>query len=273
MGKFVLVSLASLVALLAVACEEGAATSTTASQAQASTPAPTPSPAPTPFPSPTPTPIPLSAIEVMEGAAAAMQAVGSLHFEMQTGVKVEVQGSVVNVPIRLTGDYQAPDRSRATMLVSLLFLSVESQVVIIGDTAYITNPATGEWQVIEGAAPFYADAVRLPTADLTSLRGLTLLGAETLDGMRVYHVAGTLPAGVFDPTIGEFRADFWIGVENGLPVQIKAEGAFDLTKEVAALLGNVAAGRASVSIALKLSDFGKPVSIEAPALTPTPAAP
>ena len=269
----IILGLVLLLASLGVACQETGPASTEDPQAAASTPTASPTAPATPIPMPTPTgtPIPISAREIMQSSVSGMQEIESLHYEMVTKFNLETQAGAVNIPVTLVGDYQAPDRSEAAMSASIVFLTFESRIIIIGETAYFTDFATGEWGVLAGEAPFFADAVGFITAKVSEITDLAVVGEESLDGERVYHLTGTAPPGTFDESVGEFRAGFWIGIEDFLLRQVAAEGEIELDEEATAFLGGVAAGNATVSLSLWISDFGKTVSIEAPDVTPAPS--
>ena len=84
-----------------------------------------------------------------------MDEVDSFHFDMDMQMRVGDQGATLEVPISFVGDYQAPDRSEGTLSVRFLLFDIESRFVSIGDTTYVTDPDTGEWDISSGpASPF-----------------------------------------------------------------------------------------------------------------------
>ena len=225
---------------------------------------------------PTTTPVPLSPTEIMESSVAAMRLVDSFHFEMD--VMVRPEGVELGIPVTLSGDFQAPDRLQGTLSITIAFFSVETEIVAVGDTLYTTDFETREWQVSDGGAGFFTDPAGFVRVEASLLKDLVLVGVETVDGAALYHLRATVPAGTYGVSAGEFQASFWVSVDDGLLTQVVAEGDIALGEEVGDLFKGLAAGRASVSLTLKLSDFGELVSIEAPdldapvspAMTPTP---
>ena len=61
---------------------------------------------------------------------------------------------------------------------------------------------------------------------------------------------------------------YWIGVDDGLMRQVVTEGDLEAGEEAAGVFGELGEGTGTISVTLKLSDFGKPVSIEPPEIAP-----
>ena len=70
---------------------------------------------------------------------------GSFHFELETVVTISAGGFEADVPLSFVGDYRAPNSVQGKAVMSQGTFDVESDIVIIGDTIYATNPETGEW--------------------------------------------------------------------------------------------------------------------------------
>jgi hypothetical protein len=216
-----------------------------------------------PNPTPTPTPPPPSAESILEASASALEEAGSWHMEADIQMEVAVQGLSVDVPFTMTMDFQAPDRSHATVSADLLGVALEMETIIIGDTIYATDPRTGEWTVVEEPAiPFSPRGLTgLGSGDL---EGLVLEGLETLDGVLAYHLVGTVssealglaPPGLEGDLGGDVQIEYWIGVEGALPRQVMLEG------EVTAVGDEL--GTLTLAVLATFSDYGKPVIIEAP---------
>ena len=235
------------------------------------TPTPTPTPSPTPSPTSTPTPVPVSAREVLEASLEAMDALSSFHFELEMVLSVESEDFALDIPIELSGDFQAPDRVRASVLLTLLFLTIETEVVSIGDTQYVKDPETGEWQVSVGQGGLFTDPGQF--IQLTQdLRDLALVGLETLDGLEVRHLTARAVEGSYGGTGGEFQLSLWIRTDDALLARIVSEGETSLDTLGGDLLGDLGQGAAKVMITLNLSEFGKEVTIVAPVGLPTPTA-
>ena len=248
----------------------------TATPVPTPTPTPTPIPTPTPFPTPTLTPMPTppSPQAILDASTAAMETAGSFHFDMdmQMAVAVEDAGFSITIPLTLKGDFQAPDSIQAVISMSLLGFSFEIQMISIGDMTYMTNPETGEWEVTTDA-----DSIALFTgpqeflgADAFEIEGLVLVGKESLDGIRVYHLEGVAAPGVFGEAEGELQAVFWIGVGDSLIRQIVVEGELSLDGGADPLFGGGGPGASTINLTMTFSDFGKDVTIVAPEVAPGP---
>ena len=73
-------------------------------------------------------------------AAAAMAAGSSFQFAMESILSFESEGATFDIPITMQGEYLAPDRSQGTVSLSVVFFTIESQFVTIGDSTYVTDP-------------------------------------------------------------------------------------------------------------------------------------
>ena len=283
MRKYITTGVALLVVAFGLACAETADPETADSPsplpspeaAAAAAATPTPTPTPTPEPTATPTPLALSPQELIDSAAAAMRGLTSFHFDMDMQIKVASEGLTLDVPLAFVGDFQAPDRLRATMSLSVAFFTIETEVVGIGDTTYTRDPETGEWDVSVGEDAFIISPDEFMGEGVSDLTDLAFVGVETLDGVGMYRLQGTSATGAFTDSASDFVLSFWIRIDDGYLAQINAEGELDLGEENP-LLGDVAGGTATAALSVKFSAYGEPVSIEPPDLdapppTPTPA--
>jgi len=195
----------------------------------------------------------------------------TLHFEMEIETSVETTNGRAELPIKLSGDYQAPDRSMGTMLINLGFISVRSQVINIGDITYIQDESTGEWSSSTASSPVVAGPSVLLNPDLKTLVSLELLGIESIDGVDAHHFRAIAPAGTLDDSLGQLEMEYWVGLDDGDLIQVLARGAVALRPDSGSLSKMSVTGTADVTVMIKLSELGKPVSITAPEnLAPTP---
>lgn len=214
--------------------------------------------------------------EILLASFVAMDAVGSFHFELEAGLTAPDVGITTEIPMTLTGDFQAPDRMKAAATVSLGLFAVQSQIVIIGDTIYATDLQTGEWEVTSEPELLLfnpLDFVGSGAPGLEDFSGVALAGAEVLSGVQVYHVSATVPGESLGQPDGDVRADLWIGVGDSLVYQIGIEGQFPLDAVAGALGAGQISGTADLRLTMTFSDFGKPVQIDAPPLPAGQAAP
>ena len=180
-------------------------------------------------------------------------------------MKVDMGVVSLEVPLTFTGDHQAPDRVQGVVATTLLGFSIKFEYVTIGDTTYRKNPMTGEWETAEQWIPFNIEYF---AGDNPSeiVEALEFVGTESLEGARVYHLKGTLPSQVLDESGGELETEYWIGVKDGRIRTIAFQGELRSDSGLFPATGpqSTAATLVNVTGTMKLSDYAKPGSIEAP---------
>ena len=244
-------------------------------------PVPTATSTPIPVPTATATAVPAtgalvapsgssgSAEEMLLSSFAAMDAVGTFHFELEAGFTAPEIGITTEIPLVLLGDFQAPDRMKASATVSLGLFAVQSQIIIIGETVYATDPQTGEWEVTSDPDLLLFNPLDFVGSDapgLADFSSVVLVGTELLLGEEAVHIGATVPAESFGMSEGDVRVDLWIGAGDALLHQIKLEGRFPLDSFGSALGVGQLSGAADLRMTMTFSDFGLPVTIEAPIL-------
>lgn len=268
MNRHLPAALLWLVAILVMGCS-GTQAGPTAEPTAAPTATPTPSPSPTPTPTPTPEPDILTALEIITTAVAKLT--GALHFEMDIKASVQTIGGRAEVPIELEGDFQPPDRIEGTMRISLGFFAVQSQVINIGDTTYIKDESTGEWHASTASSPVLVGPGAFLAPDPKTLVFLEVLGVVAVDGVEAYHLKAIAPSGSLDESVGQMDLEYWVGVDDGNLIQVVASGSVDLRLDSGSLSRMSTTGSADVTATIKLSEFGKSVSILPPEnVAPTP---
>lgn len=224
--------------------------------------APTATPKPTITPTPKPEPM-----DVLEASIAALEEAGSYHFDMEAQMNIKEEGFSLDIPLTYVGDFQSPDRMIATMIVSLMGITVESEMIGIGEMMYIMDPITGEWQVMtEGDAPL--DPTIFMEIPPSGLADLSIVGEETIGGDRVYHLIGSFKEEELGEIGGELQVEYWIGIEDSLLRKMYLEGEMEVSGE--GFLTEDITGGISLAVTMNLSDFGKTVVIEIPEMKPTP---
>ena len=286
------VTVAALAVVLFAACggsepESGSALASTATPISQPTSAPTappptataappPTATPTAVPTATPSPPPATVSppaetgeEILISSLLAMAGVRSLHFELEAGLTAPNVGITTEIPVVMTGDYQAPDRMKATTRVSLGLFEIESQTVIIGDTIYASDPVTGEWEAASVPALLLLnplDFVGSDALDADNFAGVTLLGLERLQGLETLRLSSAISGMSPGQDGDDVRVEIWIGVEDRLVLQIKLESEVVLEEVAAGLTALNVSGKAQLRIMMTLSNFNAPVEIEAPDL-------
>lgn len=222
----------------------------------------------------------------MEGAAGVLQAgleavaaEPSFHFDMNAELSVDAQGTSLDIPLTISGDFLAPDRFQGTMELKIFFFTIETEIITIGDTTWTKDPETGAWSVSSDGDPtevIPSDPGSFTELDVALLKGLTSLGEVELNGAPATHLRGTASEGTFGADTGEFEVDFWIESATGLLVQLVASGELtvqpgdDPDSQSEGLFGAAAGQTGRLSLAVGFSDFGKPVTIEPPIVASGP---
>lgn len=235
----------------------------TATPTQTNTPMPTPVPptaTPTVKASTTPIPLALSPEAMLETALAAMAEVETYHFEMIMQISMTSGGITIDIPISYIGDAKAPDRQQGILNMEAFGISIEQEVIIIGETAYTKDPETGQWEMgtVADAVPFTPDT--FVGTDTVEMDELVLIGEEDIEGIPVYHLKGTASNQALGLASGEaegvLQADYLIGFEDWRIRQIAIE--MELFEE------GGDPERMNFTATMTFSDFNREVVIEAP---------
>ena len=245
------------------------------------TPAPTATPIPTPTPAPTATPVPATpgvstpapipnqdtaAAEIVAAALDALAVAESYHFLVEAVIKVEEEGTSLELPFTFEGDFQQPDRLRGQMTLSLGFFSVESEIVLIGQDYYATNPVSGEWEANSGvvdALPQAIAAFAMPGNLASIAANPMLVGVEDFAGRPEYRVrlAGDgeqLGAG------GPFVLDLWIDSEDLKLRRISTTVTDVPAGAVAGAQAGPLSGDLTVDVSAVIGSYDAPVNIQPP---------
>ncbi|MCY4576099.1 MAG: LppX_LprAFG lipoprotein [Chloroflexi bacterium] len=233
------------VLVMAMAACEGDSPEPTAPPVQTPQLAPTPlvisvsTPVPTatriPAPSSTPAPTLPTAAEILRQTTSSMEAVQSVHVEMDITTTIEEKDGFT-AEIHLSGEFEQPDRTQFTMSLKSQGFTVEVEFISIGVESFIKNPLTGEWEANLDAADSFSDSLVSPAfeTDLPADKAaqFELVGIESLDGESVYY----LRSEVTGPDLVELMDDqsvstaegevaYWIGVDDYLirKIEIRAE--------------------------------------------------
>jgi hypothetical protein len=184
-------------------------------------------------------------------------------------------GCVVNV--RLEADVIVPDKIRATTEVSIGGATVvELEMIGIGETVYVMNPMTDEWEVSDDDP----GATTMPTLEVVpqivqTLTELTILDDEEVDGVLCFHVRGSVDSSILsdlgledlsmedqgfeDPGIDvdalETETELWIGKEDFLVRRVAVEGREP---------GDASESGTSATVTMEFSRFDEPMVIEEP---------
>ncbi len=151
--------------------------------------------------------------EIVHNAAARLQTMSGFHFAItQTGAPAYLDSSETVALIRADGDYAAPDKTQATVLVRLSGFVTKVNVISIADIQWQTNPLTGNWEELPpnwgfNPAVLFDAEIGLQAILAADLSDIVLTGVEKLEdgpeeplyaltgvvnGERLYDMSGGL---------------------------------------------------------------------------------
>ena len=254
------VAVLSLTLAVMLAACGGPAASAVPSQAPA-TPAPTPTPTTEPIVSSPPSPVGESGGPFAEAFVAALASDElTTHIEQTANVTAAAGGSAVEVTATMSGDVAGADLA---FIIGITSTGVESsqELRVVGETAYVKQGDV--WQsaprsVVAGAIDGLMANIRL----VGSAESLRYVGPEAVDGRDLHRLTavGQIPYLPSTGGTGQYdELDIWIE-EDGTPVLIR--GTFSAIDTA----GNEGTGSTEVAF----SQFGGPITIEAPPVEPSP---
>ena len=188
-----------------------------------------------------------------------MQAVSSFHFVL------DQQGGTTPIALgismkKIDGDVVRPDRLKMTISGTVVGMTIEVQMIKVGETIYMTNPLSGKWEI--PPAEFDVLTVLDPNAFIAAVMKNAVsparLNDEEAGGVLCYHLSGTIDSGDLSAITGSstkgvpITTEIWIGTGDFLVRQVSLKGKIT-ESEVEGIIR-----------LLHLSDFDKPVSIELP---------
>jgi hypothetical protein len=206
-----------------------------------------------------PSPTTLSATEVFNKSSENFQAVNSFHFVLDQGGG----GTPITGGIDMTGaagDIVRPDNLQMTISGTAMGMSLEVQLVTVGEKTYMTNPLNGKWEVPPDQ--FKVLSVFDPDTGIAAIMkgvtGSTQLSDETVASTLCYHLKGNVVSDALRPLTGDAVAgavistEVWVGKEDFMVRQIK-------------LVGKITEGeKEGIVRTLALSNFNQEVIIKLP---------
>jgi len=210
---------------------------------------------------PTPGVPPPPAQIILQTSLDALAAIDSWHLEVEMPLIAKFRGLSIEVPARYAGDYRAHGRMEGELSLQLLGLLVEKDLIFESQSMEMSDQARGGRLVSQKPSNIITmmETLGFKPADI---KGLEVVGTETLDGVEVYHLTGRVPVediqlaqdGVEMEIQGELQFDVWTGVDDALPRQVMVGGEMDVT----GLAGSAAEATLQVVGLATLSDFGVP---------------
>ncbi len=149
----------------------------------------------------TPTPEPLPADSIVAQCVERMQALSGFHFLIErSGSPAFIDASQSLAFRRAEGDFQVPDRARATVRVIGPGIVAEIDIISVAENQWETNLLSGEWQALPpnwgfNPASLFDGEIGIQSILSSDLRDLRLLGPKELEeypGQLLYALEASL---------------------------------------------------------------------------------
>jgi len=177
----------------------------------------------------TPTPSPA---EILSKAGDAILDMKTARFSLtREGDPVVFEATTGMAFSAAAGEYQAPDRVRAEVKVSLFGNILEIEIYWLPEGVFISNPLTHQFTHapddlgFNGAALFQAGG--MPAVLKTGIQNPQRIGYETIEGVETIHIAGVSDGAALAPlTAGALKAgtlypvDVWADRSTFVPVRV-----------------------------------------------------
>jgi len=201
----------------------------------------------------------ISPSEVLTRATAALTEAKSFHF------RLEHENGSTEIPLNLLltsaeGDVVVPDRLSADIEARSGRTSVRVKVIGIGNTTWITNPFTRQWQRLPGNVSIrdVADPSNIVSSVVTALKSTEIAGRESVDGAAAFKVTGKVDSSALVAAFGgadeglTLDVEVWVGAADFLPRKVRLKGA--VTRDEAADIVRI----------VTLSKFNQTIEIKPP---------
>jgi len=200
--------------------------------------------------------------EIIKKAITAQESLKSVHMELDSELDLNVPGGQRSSAISYEGVFEQPDRWRLTVRSA----GSKSEVVIIGDTAYVKLPGAGTWAEKKGGE--YASRGSSP-GDVVGSRYL-----DSATEVRMLDKKGDTYHLGFDLDMERYAREFNVpgvdpsdleGRQVNMEVWILKDSMFieKATMDFSGILGTDS-GSIQMSMELEFSEFNEPVTIEPP---------
>lgn len=186
-----------------------------------------------------PAPDELTGELVLENASARWDETESLHFVLEAEGDTFLDSDQTIRLISGEGDLARPSSVEATARVSVAVTSVNVNIIVIDDDAYMTNLITGNWE--RAPEDFNYNPARLFNPDdglgpiMEDIENPELVGSESVDGRQAHQITGTVTGDqIKDITAGSIEGEeidvtLWIAEDNSDVIRLflSAPGADD----------------------------------------------
>ena len=195
---------------------------------------------------------------------------GSLAFEIEANLRIELDNLTYEIPVNYAGDFRFGGYAAADVSAATPERVIEARVITFAPlffaATHVLESSSEGWDTTYGNSPYYIDLTGLVGGTPDELIGLGLTGQETLDGMDIHVLSGKLQGLEIAGAWGDFSVVYRIGVDDGLVREVFAFGDLEVNDDVT-LIGDTDADTASIELTARLFDHGKRVDIVTPGLS------
>jgi hypothetical protein len=170
---------------------------------------------------------------VLAASSAAMKQIDGFHFVYEVHQPAGVKPGMGLEIARITGDVNSDGNMQAVIDVTQAGIPLSLSFVAVGDTHYVQDPLSGQWQSIPAASSpvgtlsLSAGTIRI----LDRITDTTFEGEESKGGVKTYHISGKVAAAEVEAIAGavdtenEFPTDIWVGIEDDYVYEVDIHGA------------------------------------------------
>lgn len=170
---------------------------------------------------------------VLAASSAAMKEIDGFNFVYEVHQPSGVKPGMGLEIARIIGDVNSDGNMQATIDVTQTGIPLSLSFVAVGDTHYIQDPLSRQWQSIP-AASSPVGTLNLSTGTIRILDRIadtTFEGEDSKGGVKTYHISGMVAAAEVEAIAGavdtdeEFPTDIWVGIEDDYVYQVDIHGA------------------------------------------------
>jgi hypothetical protein len=221
-----------------------------------------------------PTPPALSPSTIFLASHTALANAGGYHLDLTFETRTQAEGNLISYSFE--GEANGNDRLQGNLSILFLDQPLSAELIVIGDDLWTREHGDSNWIRSPSNEIPWGSTTGLTAIHPRDFDSLELVGREEFHGLEVYHLRATVGVrdGLFSiddyggvPNGGELSAEYWISVENLLPLRSTVTGNLEVSDSDETAGG--ADGVIELNMTVTMSDPGIQPLIEVPP-SPTP---
>jgi LppX_LprAFG lipoprotein len=169
---------------------------------------------------------------VLKQSSAAMKQIQGFHFVYEVHKPANAKPGPGTEIARITGDVNSEGNMQATIDVTQSGIPLSLNFVQVGDTQYLQNPLSQQWQTIPiesspvGKLSLGAGTVQV----LDQITDVVYEGTTSKGGVKTYHISGKVAASAVEAIAGAvestdtFPTDLYVGVKDSYVYEVDIYG-------------------------------------------------